>query len=459
MMDFSAESENSDSDSDYLPENITQSSAKRGSKQSKVTAVKKSKHEIICSNQCPSSTAFTITKLPLELLVMIFQYIVQQCGPFVALKRYGLISKKWRLALLENTLWHSVSLNGKESWLSINKALIWLCNFKHGVVKQLTVSSWKQIHVNTSLQQICRQVKDAEFKDCTLKFDEIFECFVQVEELTIVQCTVKSFTMLVQTCKDTLRHLSLIRVGSSFCHSLTKCDTPVVTLKMLQLDNFGYFRADSVNILQKMCPNLIHLQLAFAGESVSRGVQSEMCLNRFLSLKYLELTFDCFIDNSSSASEHLCLLLAASPNLQYLTLVHYLHDHTLSHDKLASLMSSNLTELVFFHCKLDFTELLSKLLLSCDALQRLAIVNPKGKRVTDNIIATIIASPCASTLQYLDLSGTDVTIDGVRCLLKSVCNLKQLDLLRCRYLPRGAKRSYSSATGLNKLGLQADIMN
>ena len=237
-MDFSAdlESENSDSDLDYLPNmySVIKSSAKsRGRKKSKatVTGVKKLKSEITCAKQCPSSTTSAPAAIPLELLVMIFQYIVQQCGPFLALKRYGFVSKKWRSALLENTLWQNVSLNSKESWLNINGAFKWLCKSKHSTVKRLTISLWEQIHVNTSFQQISHQVKCVEFHNCALKFDEVFKCFDQVEQLTITQCTVKSFAALVQTCKDTLCHLSLIRVGSSFCHSLAKCNAPLVKLK------------------------------------------------------------------------------------------------------------------------------------------------------------------------------------------------------------------------------------
>ena len=253
--------------------------------------------------------------------------------------------------------------------------------------------------MNTNFQQISRQVKCVEFHSCTLKFDEVFKCFDQVEQLTITQCTVKSLVTLVQTCKNTLGHLSLVKVGSSFCHSLAKSDTPLVKLKTLQLDNFRYFRADSVNLLQKMCPNLIRLHLSF----VDNGVSKDHLQGGLLSLKYLELTFESLIDNSSNASDHLCSLLAASPNLQSLTLVHYSHAYTLSYDRLASLMSSRLTELAFFYCKLDFNALFSKLLFSCDTLQRLSIVSPKGHRVTDDIITAIGASSCANTLQRLEL--------------------------------------------------------
>ena len=431
----------SDSDSDYFPENSVTKSRTR--KKSKAIGIKKSKHELR-SNQCTSSTTLFIA-LPLELLVVIFQYIVQQYGPFLALKKYGSVSKRWRLALLENKLWQCVVLNGRESWLNIKQALRWLCRFKCCTVKELSVSSWRTSYANEQLLQLCHHLKCVEFNNCSLKFhDEVFMCLDQVERLTIVQCNVKNFNALLQSSKDTLRYLSLAGVSSSLCHSLSQCDIPLLKLNTLHLDNFWYFRADSVSTLQKMCPNLIHLQLCYGVPKVFR---SEVCPNGFLSLKYLELIFQSFTF-SLFESNHLCLLLAASPNLQSLSLTNYT---TVNYDKLVSLVSSNLRDLDLFDCKLDFSKLLSKLLLRCHTLQRLTIASPKGQRVSDDIITIIVASPCANTLQYLDLSGTDVTVNGIRILLNSACNLKHLDLMRCRYLPRGTKHLYNNAADLDKL--------
>ena len=442
-------SSSSDSDSDYIPEDVIKSRS-RSRKKSKTTGIKKWRGDR-SSNHCTPSMS-SLMELPLELMVMIFQYIVAQYGPFLTLKRYGLVCKKWRLALLENALWQTVTLDGKE--LIIKEALIWLYKFKYCTVKDLTMSSWKLSQSNSSfdqLLQICCQVKCMKFNNCMLTFERVFKCLDQVEKLTIAHCNVKNFNTMIQTCKERLRYLSLIDVGSStsLCSSLSKGNASLPQLNTLQLDNFGNFRVDSINLLQKMCPNLIHLQLCFVSSTVSRGFQPVLSLNGFPNLKYLELTFHVF--NDGVCASDLCLLLAASPNLQFLSLIHYTHACTVNYDKLVSLMSSNLTELALFYCKLNFNELLSKLLHCYDALLRLTIASPKGQRVTDDIIAIIIASPCANTLQYLDLSGTDVTINGIRSLLNSVCNLKHLDLLRCRYLPRGTRRLYSNPADLDKL--------
>jgi len=433
----------SDSDSDYFPENVTNS---RTRKKSKAIRIKKPKREV-CSNQCAAPSALSVSQLPLELLVMIFQYIVQQYGPFLTLKKYGLVNKRWRMALLENALWERVSLDARESWLNISQALKWLCKFKYCTVKELSMSSWRVLRRLGQLLPICHQVKYVEFTNCSLQFDEVFKCLDQVEKLTITQCNVKSFNVLLQTCKGTLCYLSLTEVGSSFCHSLSKCDTPLENLKVLQLDNFCKYRADSINLLQKMCPNLIRLQLSFY---VLKDLPSEVNLNSFMWLKYLELSFEV-LSNSSYEDQCLYILLAASPNLQSLSLIHYMQMCTCNYDEFVSLVSSSLTELALFYCQLDFMELLSKLLLCCNTLQHLTIASPKRWRVTDDIITTIIASPCINTLQYLDISGTDITINGVKSLLSCAYNLKHLDLSRCRYLPRGTKHVYSNAAELDQL--------
>ena len=445
-VDVDVKSTTSDSDSDYFPENsVTKSRPRR---KSKVIGNKKPKYETR-SNQCAPSTILLLA-LPLELLVIIFQYIVQHYGPFLALKRYGLVSKRWRLAFLDNTLWQCVVLSGRESWLNIKQALKWLCIFKHCTVKELSISSWRTRHTNEQLLQLCHNLKCVEFNNCSLKFDEVFMCLDQVERLTITQCHIKNFNALLQTNKGTLRYLSLIRVSSSLCCSLSKFDTPLVKLNTLQLDNFSYFKTDSVSVLQKMCPNLIYLQLCFSWNGVSRDLHSEVCPNGFLSLKYLELNFPTF-SNSVFESNSLQLLLAASPNLQSLLLINYTQPCTVNYDSLVSLVPYNLRDLHLIDCKFDFSELLNKLLLHCLALQRLTITSPKGQRVGDDIITTIVASPCANTLRYLDLSGTDITVNGIKLLLNSVCNLKHLDVMRCRYLPRGTRRLYNNATDLDKL--------
>lgn len=451
-MDATGSCKSSDSDSDYSPENVKC----RARKRLKSTGIKKPKRKAgleVRPNKCASSTTSRPVELPLELLVMIFHYIVQQLGPFVTLKKYGLVSKKWRLALLENSLWQSVSLDGKKSWLNINRALKWLCKFKYHAVNKLTMSQWRPTANNTGfdhLLQLSHQIKYVEFNACVFKYDEVFKCLDQVEELTVVQCNVKSFNTLVQTCKETLRYLALNEVGCSLCRSLSSCGTPLVKLTTLQLDNFYRFRGDSLNVLQKMCPNLIHLRLCFVTKVVSKDFQPEVGLNGFINLRYLELTFEIF-SNGGCEGHYLCTLLAASPNLRSLSLIHFTQSYELSNDKLVSLMSSSLTELALFYCNLDFTELFSKLLLCCDTLKHLTIVNPRGYRVTDDIITTIITSPCINTLKYLDLSGTDVTINGIRMLLNFVYNLKYLDLSRCRYLPRGTKHLYNTTTDLRKL--------
>ena len=445
-MDVDKDAENgiSDSDSDYCPEDSFTKS--RARKKLKATGIKKSKQDVCSNNR--ASTTFISMKLPLELLVVIFQYIVQEYGPFLSLKKYGLVSKRWRLALLENKLWHCVDLNCKVSWLSINHAIEWLCKFKYCVVKELSISSWKGFSKSSfeQLLQLCNRVKAVEFDSCTLKFDDIFKCLNFVEKLTIKQCSIKNFNMLLQTSKGTLRCLSLTGVGGSLCWSLSKCDIPLVELNTLHLDNFGNSKADSVSILQKLCPNLIHLELCFTDNGL-RGFQPEIGLNTFPNLKYLELMF------CPHHSGLLCSLLAASPNLQSLILISYTVQHCSVnfYDKLASIISSDLRDLDLFYCELDFSELLSKLLSCCHSLRRLTIACPKGHRVSDDIITIIVASSCANTLKYLDLSGTDVTVDGIKMLLNCLSNLKHLDLVRCRYLPRGTKRLYNNSVDMDML--------
>ena len=442
-VDKDAESENSDSDSDYCPENSFTKS--RARKKLKATGTKKSKQDF-SSNNC-ASTTIVLMKLPLELLVVIFQYIVQQYGPFLSLKKYGLVSKRWRLALLENKLWQFVDLNCKDSWLNINPALKWLCKFKQCAVKELRISSWVGYSKSSfeQLLQLCHQVKSVEFDNCLLKFDDIFKCLNLIEKLTITQCNIKNFNTLLLTSKGTLRCLSLTGVGGSLCQSLSKCDIPLVRLNTLQLDNFWSSKADSVSILQKMCPNLMHLELCFTYNYI--GLRNLHGLNTFPNLKHLELTF------CPHHSGLLCMLIAASPTLQSLILVSYTIQHCSVnfYDKLASIISPNLKDLDLFYCELDFGELLSKLFLSCHSLRRLTIANPKGHRVGDDIISTIVTSSCANSLKYLDLSGTNVTVDGVRMLLNSLNNLKHLDLVRCRYLPRGTKRLYNNSIDMDRL--------
>jgi len=443
------DSSHSSDDSDYTPELVTNIQT---FKRHKSVGSRKSRKKQATSSDSTQISSHPPVRLPVDVLFIIFQYIVIEIGPFLALKRYGVVCKEWRQALLENKLWHNVSLDGNESWLDVSRALKWLCTYKFSSVSSLSLSRWRPGHHQSGfgyLLQLCTQVTSARFDNCILKFDEIFKHFSKLEKLIIARCSVKSFSELFRDSKNTLHWLSLGQVGGSVCQSLLKCGTPLVNLHTLQLDNFFRNKVDSIYLLQRMCPNVIALKVYFAYDEYIDPKLCELEQTGFVNLVSLELCFDSCFDYSYNTWENniLCLTLSSSPYLKSLKLLHYT---SWEYDKLVSLVSCNLQELELLHCCVDFSLFIRKVVQSCTNLQKLTIASPKQGNATDDIIDILVSSPVINTLTHVDLTGTEVTADGIKRLLKCSHYLTYLNLLSCRNLPRGSKHIYSNAE-LNKL--------
>ncbi|XP_065886073.1 F-box/LRR-repeat protein 6-like [Dysidea avara] len=442
------DSSHSSNDSDYIPELVASIQTR---KRHRTPGSRKQKKRDTSSDSIQISPHPPV-RLPVDVLVIIFQYIVTEIGPFLALKRYGLICKEWRQALLENKLWHSVSLDGNESWLDVGRALKWLCTYKSFTVSVLALSRWRPGHHQSGfahLLQICTQVKSVRFDNCVLKFDEVFKHFNKLEKLIIARCSVKSFNELFRDGKVMLHWLSLGQVGGCICQSLLKCDSPLLNLHTLQLDNFFRHKVDSINLLQRMCPNVRALKVYFANDEYIDPKPCELEQTGFLNLVYLELCFDSCFDYSYNTWENniLCLTLSSSPYLKSLKLLYYT---SWEYDQLVSLISCNLQELDLHHCSVNFSLFIRKLVQTCSSLQRLTIASPKQGTATDDVINILVSSPVINTLTHVDLTGTEVTGDEIKQLLKCSHCLTYLNLLSCRNLPRGTKRIYSDAE-LSKL--------
>ena len=437
------DSSHSSNDSDYTPEpvtNIQTRKRKRAARSKNKLSKQGTPKDSIQSSPHPP------VRLPVDVLVIIFQYTVIEISPFLALKRYGLVCKEWRQALLENKLWDTVSLDGNESWLDVTRALKWLCTYKSFNVSELALSNWRPGHHQSgfdSLLQICSQVKSIRFDNCVLKFEDIFKRFSNLEKLVVARSSIKSFTELFHGSKETLHWLSLCFVGGSICQSFVKCDSPLVDLHTLQLDNFYQNKADSISLLQKMCPSITALKLYFVYNEYIDPRLCEFEHAGFVNLVTLELCFDSCFDYSYNKWQNnvLCSILSSSPQLKSVKLLHYI---SWEYDKLVSLISCNLQEIELLQCSINFAYFISKLVQFCSNLLRLTIVCG-SRTVTDDVIDILITSPVINTLKHVGLVASEVTADGVKRLLECSQCLTSLNLSGCRNLPRGTKRLHCDA--------------
>jgi len=387
------------------------------------------------SNECPPTDQISVS-LPLEVLVIILQHIVAQIGPFHALKRYGSVSKTWREALLDNKLWNAVILGGH---MNLSKALKWLCDYKFDVVKEICFNCWSsEILPTTRVKLMFAKVQRVSFNCCEIKPCDALKSFTKLKKLeaTLSSSYIPSIAPLLKNNRNSLTEVLFWTAGVSFCQSLLKHNVTLVNLKTLELDNFFKFKRDSIGCLQKLCPKLQTLNISCCAEKHGTNfIASRSDLVGFPRLLRLGVSFSgghsC--GNTSWSNDVMVSLLVCSPQLQSLTIMRYCS----SDEEFVSLVSPNLTELAFQSCGPNCGDLLNRLLSQCSRLKKL-----KCQFANDQVVGEIISSSLISTLEQLNLSHSNVTVDGVKRLLETGQGLKYIKLVHCLNIPMPARKIY-----------------
>ncbi|XP_065885960.1 uncharacterized protein [Dysidea avara] len=388
----------------------------------------------------PNRLPVPLLLLPLEVLVIVLQYIVEPIGPLKALQKYGLVSKEWREILLVNKLWYRVIVDNE---INISKALKWLCDHKFTVVKEVDFDCWTsehyQVHATTRVKLMFARLQRVQFHYCDLKSVEFFKCFTKLQKLHISSCDsyIASSSQLFKNSRNSLTEILFSYAGSSFCQNIIKHNVILTQLNTLDVDKFYYYKKDSISCLQKRCPNLTTLKLSCCidkDNSVSRRN-----LVGFPHLQHLEVYFQTFNyrGDDSWKNDVMCSLLHSSPQLWSLRIMWY----SSSHYEFIPLVSPNLTKLIIQSCGCYCVNYLTKFLSQCTTLKDLHII--RSHYINDQAIDAIISSPAFASISCLNVHSTNVTVEGIKTLLNADHKLCYLNLLRCQYIPMPARYVYT----------------
>jgi len=400
----------------------------------------KAKRMCTSNESPPNHLLVPLLLLPLEVLVIIFQFVVESVGPLEALQKYGLVSKGWRDVLLVNKLWYKVVVDNK---INHSKALKWLCDHKFDVVKELHFDCWTseyyQLNTTTRVKLMFARLPRVRFHFCDLKSVDFFKCFTKLQKLHISSCSsyIASSSQLFKNCRNSLTEILFSYAGSSFCQNLLKHNVILPNLITLDVDKFYYYKKDSISCLQKRCPNLASLKLSCCIDKDNSVDRSNLI--GFPHLQYLEVYFQTYNYRGSDSwkNDVMCSLLHRSPLLQSLRIVSY----STSYCEFIPLVSPKLRKLILQSCGYYCIDYLVNFLSQCAALKDLHVIC--SHYFNDQAIDAIVTSPAFASISHLNIHSTNVTVEGVKALLHSDHNLRYLNLLRCQYIPMQARYVYT----------------
>ncbi len=103
------------------------------------------------SQAATAETGFWGTHLPFEVLIRIYQHVVNTEGALPFLCRAARVCSFWHEASCQTSLWSNVDLS--YGWIKSTQAsLRWLCDNRFSRLQSMNVSGWGQALKNSGLQ-------------------------------------------------------------------------------------------------------------------------------------------------------------------------------------------------------------------------------------------------------------------------------------------------------------------
>ncbi|XP_007954259.1 F-box/LRR-repeat protein 6 [Orycteropus afer afer] len=406
-------------------------------------------------------------RLPLEILVQIFELLVAAEGPTPFLGRVARVCRRWHEAASQPKLWHTVTLSPPLAGCSTKgeakaekkllASLEWLMPNRFSQLQKLTLLHWKyQVRPVLKLAtECCPRLTYLKLSDChgvtpdTLVM--LARACPQLHSLDLQHSTVEATAVVsfLEEAGPRMRRLWLTYSSQTTAILSALLDSCCPQLQVLELGT-GLTRYTTplqlpVEALQKGCPQLQVLRLlnlTWWAKPAGRGVPLGP---GFASLEEL-----CLASTACNivTNEVLGRLLHGSPRLRLLDLrgcarITPAGLHRLPCQELEQLylglygMSDRLT-----HTKEGSP------LLTQKWYRTLRELDLSGQRFSEKdleqALAAFSGTPGASypALCSLNLRGTRVTASIVSSVISSCPGLVYLNLESCRCLPRGLKRAY-----------------
>ncbi|XP_055839455.1 F-box/LRR-repeat protein 6 [Episyrphus balteatus] len=413
--------------------------------------------------------------IPENVLLKIFQNVVEKEGPLPTLFRLGRVCALWRNVSLTSSLWRSMDLSTwvKEKYRTELK-LKWFIENRGRGCTDLNVSNWKVTDISCILAKLSESCPNLTgitlngwkgFTSDHLTF--LVDNIPKLERLDLSSINVEmnasksavglqSLCNSLQTINGRLTHLHLahnrlagipqiLTILASHCPNLVLLDLSNVRTAAI---SHGILHVEK---LQHGCQKLKVLRVTNSHVTLSQAsIQEAMDSPGFPDLE--ELSVAALTDESRLISdEHLQRILKSSSKLKLLDVRGCTR---LTHESLIRLPAWDIKHLFLSGCSVT-RDVGSGLELIASkwahSLVEIDLAWANVQQPLDNALRALAEKGSESPLSHLNLCGSSVSEDAVKEILANCPNMNSINLSSCRGLPRGVKRLMHGPTEIQEL--------
>ncbi|CAH1786612.1 unnamed protein product [Owenia fusiformis] len=394
--------------------------------------------------------------LPPEILVRIFQAVINSQGALPFLCRASKVCSNWQSVALNSSLWKTIDLS--YGWIrSTEQTLDWLIENRISRSVSINLSSWKNLTIKgfenlvlkcKNLESLCvsycKKLNAAAIRligDHCMNLSHIDLSFLTVTDKA-------AYVHIIEQCGGGLIHLSLAgNTVKGLNHVLSAIIANCTRLELLDLSNVissSDFTTLDIEGLQTGCPHMKVLRLTnskFRPSSATFKVQADS--GGFPALEELSLAVGTGASVGLAVND--IFLRRVLKNATKLKLLDLRGCCQITHSGLRNIIAADLEHLYISNCSVARYESIELILMKWQhsMLELDLSWNMYPGMSLDIAMNKLASSPHQSKLQIINLSGTSISCHRVRSLLKGCPNLKSLNLGSCRGLPRGMKKEYS----------------
>lgn len=413
-------------------------------------------------------------RMPVEVLVKIFELVVLQDGAIPFLCRVGRVCRLWNSAASSPALWRNVSIG--YCWIEPGKSQLpgteqkikstvdWLTQNRFSQLRIFKLCHWKK-HVDYVVQMLanaCSNLQSLELSYCMGVTKEAFQnlgvACQSLESINVQHTEFQDDGLLsfLEVSGSQLRKISFTRSSKSDKLLTALCRGCCPDLRFLEINtklDSGYCPLPiCVQALQLGCPKLQTFRL------MNINPVPKMIRNTPSSTLGFPMLEELCIASSSHSfmnDQDLLNILHGSPHLRVLDL------RGCSRITAAGLYALPCEGLECLYWGLYFNSnamvasnkgihvLMQKW---CHSLRELDLTNqPFSEEDMEIAMGHLSHGTGVNSFHSLNLSGTKITSSAIRLLVGRSTALSYLNLSSCRYLPRGLKRVYRGQEHIHQL--------
>ncbi|CAB3237177.1 unnamed protein product [Arctia plantaginis] len=408
--------------------------------------------------------------MPKEILLKIFEYVVDSEGTLPSVIRIGRVCKLWHSVSCRAELWKNVDLAQYTSEkCKTDYKLVWLLENRLSQCQSLNIAQWKVSNVSWVLACVadyCPELVELSVAGWSrITSEQLFDLMQALPKLQRIDLSLTSETGGSSTC---LSAASMARISENFGARLTHLTLTnnkfVAMPQILQsiashccnlevLDISGTLAASHpaavpLEAMQKGCPKLrvfraANSQLVLQNASTAQ----QMECNGWPALEELSIAGEAATERVGVGEyrlgdDALARLVRGATRLRLLDVRGL---QRLSDSGLVRVPAWDLQHLFLGGCKVT-RQSSACLELICEkwshSLIELDLSWASATRVLDDAVAALADSP-DSKLRILNLCGSSVSLEPVKKVLLKCPLIESLNLSSCRALPRGMKRLYT----------------